>query len=366
MHFIIEEDGEGIIRELSSDLDKLRGRTVLVTGFSGFVGTYISNLVLRANRTVLKGEPCRFVGIDNFARGRADWVDEIAKSPAVTVIDHDISQGLPHALDALRVDYILHAASIASPTYYRLHPIETMDANVQGLRGLLDFALKHQDSLRGFLFFSSSEVYGNPTPENIPTPETYPGNVSFTGPRACYDEAKRFGETLCVNFHRVHGLPINSVRPFNNYGPGLKLGDRRVIPDFFRDVLAKKDIVLLSDGKPTRTFSYIADAVAGYFKVLLSAPGGEAFNIGVDKPEISIRELAETVIQVSAEVLGIRVELRFQKSADSAYLSDNPLRRCPDISKARRLLNFNPRTTLAEGLRRTALWYRDNQKIDDR
>jgi nucleoside-diphosphate-sugar epimerase len=366
MHFIVQEDCERIVAELSSDIAKLRGQTLLITGFSGFIGTYMSSLIFLANHTVLKGDPCRFIGVDNFVRGRADWVDEIAKDSSVTVVDHDISQGLPEALDGLKAGYVLHAASIASPTYYRKHPIETMDANVKGLRNLLDFSLKCRESLQGFLFFSSSEVYGNPTPENIPTPETYLGNVSFTGPRACYDESKRFGETLCVNFHRVHGLPIRSVRPFNNYGPGLKLGDRRVIPDFFSEVLAKKDIVLLSDGKPTRTFCYIADAVLGYLKVLLSDHSGEAFNIGVERPEISMLELAETVIKVSREVLGAQVGLRFQKSEDSAYLSDNPLRRCPDISKARRLLNFNPRTPLEEGLRRTALWYRDHQRVDER
>ncbi len=366
MHFIIQEDCERIVAELSSDIDKLRGQTLLMTGFSGFVGTYISSLIHLANHTVLQADPCRFIGVDNFVRGRAHWVDEIVKAPSVTIVDHDISQGLPETLNALKVDYILHAASIASPTYYRRHPIETMDANVRGLRDLLDFSLKHRESLQGFLFFSSSEVYGNPTPENIPTPETYPGNVSFTGPRACYDESKRFGETLCVNFHRVHGLPIRMVRPFNNYGPGLKLGDRRVIPDFFSEVLGKRDIVMLSDGKPTRTFCYIADAVAGYFKALLSGPSGEAFNIGVERPEISMRELAEAVIKVSAEALGVHVGLRFERSEDSAYLSDNPLRRCPDISKARSLLNFNPSTALPEGLRRTALWYRDNPRIDER
>ena len=306
------------------------------------------------------------MALDNFSRGRADWVDEIARDPSVTIVDHDISRGLPAVLDNLKVNYILHAASIASPTYYRLHPLETMDANVKGLRDLLDNSLQNRDSLKGFLFFSSSEVYGNPTPENIPTPESYAGNVSFTGPRACYDESKRYGETLCVNFHRVHGLPIRSVRPFNNYGPGLKLGDRRVIPDFFSEILAKKDLVLLSDGKPTRTFCYIADAVLGYFKVLLSEHSGEAFNIGVERPEISMLELAETVIKVSAEVLGVQVGLRFKISEDSAYLSDNPLRRCPDISKARNLLNFHPSTTLQEGLRRTAIWYGDNRRIDNR
>ena len=139
------------------------------------------------------------------------------------------------------------------------------------------------------------------------------------------------------HFDRVHGLPIRSARAFNNMGRDSSWATGVVIPDFFSEILAKKDLVLLSDGKPTRTFCYIADAVPGYFKVLLSEHSGEAFNIGVERPEISMLELAETVIKVSAEVLGVQVGLRFKISEDSAYLSDNPLRRCPDISKARNL-----------------------------
>ena len=148
----------------------------------------------------------------------------------------------------------------------------------------------------GLLYFSSSEIYGDPTPDNIPTPETYRGNVSCTGPRACYDEAKRFCETLCVNFTAQYGLPVKIARPFNNYGPGLKITDRRVLPDFARDIFAGRDIVLLSDGSPTRTFCYVADAIVGYYKVLVKGHRGESYNIGVESPEISITEVAERMV----------------------------------------------------------------------
>ena len=147
-----------------------------------------------------------------------------------------------------------------------------MDANVNGLRNLLRYFQEQKakgKTVGGLLFYSSSEIYGDPTPENIPTPETYRGNVSCTGPRACYDEAKRFGETLCVNFATQYDLPIKMARPFNNYGPGLKITDRRVLPDFARDIFAGKDIVMLSDGAPKRTFCYVADAVQGYYKILV-------------------------------------------------------------------------------------------------
>src|SRR3977135_861476 len=141
-----------------------------------------------------------------------------------------------------------------------------MDANVGGLRNLLDYGLRQAKSgspLSGFLFFSSSEIYGDPPPDQIPTPETYRGLVSCTGPRACYDEAKRYGETLCVAFARQHGVATRLAPPFNNYGPGLKINDGRVLPDFARDALAGRDIVMLSDGSATRTFCYAADAIVG-------------------------------------------------------------------------------------------------------
>ncbi|MHA2316013.1 MAG: NAD-dependent epimerase/dehydratase family protein, partial [Candidatus Hermodarchaeia archaeon] len=136
----------------------------------------------------------------------------------------------------------------------------------------------------------------------MPTPESYRGNVSCTGPRACYDESKRYGETLCVNYARQYDLPIKIARPFNNYGPGLKITDRRVLPDFARDVLAGKDIVMLSDGSPTRTFCYVADAIAGYYKILVKGRNGESYNIGVEEPEISIAELAERVVGLARDL----------------------------------------------------------------
>lgn len=153
--------------------------------------------------------------------------------------------------------------------------------------------------LLGFYFFSSSEIYGDPIAGNIPTPESYNGNVSCTGPRACYDESKRYGETLCVNFAQQYDLPIKISRPFNNYGPGLKITDSRVIPDFAKDVLSGRDINMLSNGSPTRTFCYVADAIVGYYKILVRGRKGEAYNIGVESPEISILNLAELIVNIA-------------------------------------------------------------------
>jgi nucleoside-diphosphate-sugar epimerase len=278
-------------------------------------------------------------------------------------VQHDITQPLPTAIGDF--EYVIHAASIASPMFYRLHPIETMDANVIGLRLLLERARTQQDrgtAPAGFLYFSTSEIYGDPEPSAIPTPETYPGRVSSTGPRACYDESKRYGETLCANFARQYGLPITMARPFNNYGPGLRITDGRVIPDLARDLFAGADLVLHSDGSPTRTFCYVADAVVGYYKVLVRGTPGEAYNIGREDPEVTIEELARRMAALGAEMFGYSGRVVRKASDDPEYLTDNPRRRCPDISKARRDVGFAPEIPLNEGLRRALLWYADNNE----
>ena len=213
----------------------------------------------------------------------------------------------------------------------------------------------------GLLFLSSSEIYGDPDPRAIPTPEDYRGLVSCTGPRACYDEAKRFGETLCTVFARQYGVATRIARPFNNYGPGLKINDGRVLPDFARDVLAGRDIVMLSDGSATRTFCYSADAVTGYYKVLVRGRDGEPYNIGTETPEISVKELAARVVEASSRLFGYRGKVVSQPSQDSDYLVDNPNRRCPIIAKARSELGYEPKVAFAEGLDRTLIWYRDHQ-----
>jgi len=243
-----------------------------------------------------------------------------------------------------------------------------MDANVIGLRLLLDYSRRRTESgrpLDGFLFFSTSEIYGDPEPTEIPTPETYRGRVSCIGPRACYDESKRYGETLCVVFAGEYGVPVGIARPFNNYGPGLKITDRRVLPDFARDVLAGRDIRMFSSGAPTRTFCYVADAVAGYFKVLLRGKPGEAYNIGVEEPEISISDLAQRVADLARDLFGYKGRVVLETSTDADYLVDNPNRRCPSVRKAREELGYCPQIPLEEGLRRTLLWYRENQQATE-
>ncbi len=245
---------------------------------------------------------------------------------------------------------MVHMASIASPTFYRQYPLETIDANIWGLRSLLDF-YDQQKTLEGLLFFSSSEIYGDPDPAHIPTSEDYRGNVSCVGPRACYDESKRFGETLCSIFSERRGVPITVARPFNNYGPGMRLGDKRLPADLASCVLEGRDIVLYSSGSPTRTFCYISDAITGYLLCLLYGKF-EAFNIGIEKPEITVKQLADIFQRVGQKLVNYKGNVRFEVSEDAAYLSHNPQRRCPVIDKARKLLGYQPAVSVEEGVER--------------
>ena len=360
---VVLGDLEDISLTLETEFHSLQGNHVLITGGAGFLGYYFIQAALHWNQTRVGAPPIQVTVCDNYIRGVPDWLQRISSHPALRVLKHDVTQPLPESAGLF--DYVIHAASIASPTFYRKYPLETMDANVNGLRLLLDRSRAQQSAgrpLKGFLYFSTSEIYGDPPADQIPTPETYRGNVSCTGPRACYDESKRFGETLSVTFAQAFGLPVTIARPFNNYGPGLKITDRRVIPDFARDLFAGKDLVLLSDGSPSRTFCYIADAIAGYYKVLVRGRPGEAYNIGNEAPEISMLELAERLASIAREEFGYAGKVVRQASQDQNYLTDNPQRRCPIIAKARTELGFNPRVPIEEGLRRTLLWYKGNQQ----
>ncbi|WP_020523183.1 NAD-dependent epimerase/dehydratase family protein [Catelliglobosispora koreensis] len=349
---IVEQDLAYITSTLKEEFAKLQGEKLLIVGGAGFLGYYLVQSALKAGVDVTV--------YDNFMRGIPDWLLGLEGNAKLTVTKHDITQPLPADAD---FTYLIHAGSIASPTFYRNYPIETMDANVNGLRNLLEYG--KANPIKGFLFYSSSEIYGDPDPAFIPTPEDYRGYVSCTGPRACYDEAKRYGETLCVNFARVHNLPVTVARPFNNYGPGLKITDRRVIPDFVRDVMNGRDIVMLSDGSPMRTFCYVADAVIGYYKVLVNGRPGEAYNIGVETPEISMAELAERIVVLGKELFGYEGKVVRQESTDAEYLIDNPNRRCPIITKAREQVGYDPQIGIEEGLRRSMLWYNGNRVAED-
>lgn len=348
---IVEEDVQNICQRVGSHLEALSGSTLLVAGAGGFLPSYFLDAVAYANDHLLD-RPCQLVGVDNFITGLPERVAHLETRPDVQFIRHDITK--PLSIDQ-GVDYIIHAASIASPPIYRKYPLQTIDVNVLGTRNLLD--LSRQKKVQGFLYLSSSEIYGDPSADAVPTPERYLGNVSCTGPRACYDESKRLAETLCMVYYREFGIPVNIVRPFNVYGPRLRLDDGRVIPDFLKDALQGHPITLHSDGKVTRSFCYISDAVTAMLLLLLSDYRGETFNVGNDE-ETSIEAVARQINLLFDNKPG----LSYAESADIHYLSDNPQRRCPDLNKAKHAIPWKPEVSLRSGLQRTVQWHLDHPR----
>jgi nucleoside-diphosphate-sugar epimerase len=359
---LLDEDLDTVCADLTQEFGAMSGGRLLITGGGGFLGYYLVQAALHWNRTRGAGAKIDVTVWDNYMRGVPEWLEALGRAGSLTLGRHDLIEPLPK--DMGHFDWIVHAAGIASPIYYRAQPLKCIDANINGLRNLLDYSVAERDAgraLKGFLFYSSSEVYGDPVASAIPTPETYRGYVSCTGPRACYDESKRFGETLCVTYAKQEGVPVRMARPFNNYGPGLKITDGRVLPDFAKDIFAGRDVVILSDGSPKRTFCYATDAITGYYKVLVRGGLGEPYNVGIDRPEISVAQLAEQVVKAASELLGYKGKVVLGHSSEADYLIDNPNRRCPVIDKARTELGFNPRVLPEEGIYRSLIWYSHNQ-----
>ncbi len=349
----IKDDLEKSCEDLYDELNALTNQRLLLTGSAGFLGFYFSHLFAYWNMHYSNRILCTLQ--DNFSRGRPSWLNNISRAPDINLEQYDV---LDYMSD-FYFENVIHAASIASPVFYRRYPIETMDANVIGLRNLLDAQLNFRKNTgveTRFLYFSTSEIYGDPSAENIPTSEEYRGNVSCTGPRASYDESKRYGETLCVNFWKSRGLPVTIVRPFNNYGPGLNLDDGRAISDYIKSVKETNSIVMYSDGTPTRTFCYISDAISGYIKALVNGSPGESYNIGNEGPEISMLDLAYLIKGLCENSGHTEIKIIKQKNQDKEYLTDNPNRRCPNISKAKTQIGFSPSVELEDGLRRTLRW----------
>lgn len=343
MHPIVLNDLKSICEDIKDLVKPLGNSTVLVAGGYGFIGRYFVNTLLYLNQHYLT-EPCHIIVVDRSIK--LDKPEFISKDN-LKVIEADISENF---IVNEKIDFIIHSAGIASPVVYRKYPLQTILVSVYGTRNLLEIAKR--DNVRSFLYLSSSEIYGDPTPDQIPTKEDYRGNVSCTGPRASYDESKRLAETLCTTYFREFETAVKIVRPFNVYGPGLHPDDGRVISDFIKNSLVKGEVVLYSDGRPTRSFCYISDAIRGFFRVLLSDHNGEPFNIGNDE-EISMLNVAKTVQE---HIAGLNI--KFEIHPDKDYTVDNPQRRCPDLTKVKNLIGYVPSVKLKDGLGIMLDWYK--------
>ena len=341
--YLLPTDIAEIADHLGDTADAFAGKTILLSGARGFLGRYLTETFAHLNRQRLK-QPCQVIATDNLITA-GKLGAEVQDKDGVRFVKHDVIQPLRVTEP---VHFILHAAGIASPYYYRAYPLETLDVAVTGTRHMLNLAREQKARI---LFFSSSEIYGDPDQKFVPTPESYNGYVSCLGARACYDESKRLGETLCRIYHTKFGVETNMVRPFNVYGPGMQESDYRVLPNFASRIKGNKPLHIYGSGNQTRTFCYITDAIVGFLKVLVHGVPGEPYNIGNPKPEISMVQLAREI----EKVLGRSLEIATITYPDS-YPADEPNRRCPDITKASLQLDFRPRVALAEGLKRFLTW----------
>ena len=309
-------------------------KNILVAGGAGFIGAHLcTNLVASGHKVT---------AFDNFFTGNAENTAHLAATGRFLLVQHDVMQPFTTANNE-KFDENYNLACPASPAHYQPDPIRTMMINILGTRNLIDLAKAH--SAR-FLQTSTSEVYGNPLQH--PQTENYLGNVNTIGPRACYDEGKRAAETLCFDYHRQHKIDIKIVRIFNTYGSLMRRDDGRVVSNFICKALAGEPLEIYGDGAQTRSFCYIDDLVDGIIKMMESASGITGpINLG-NPDEFTMEELAEKVL----EMTGSNSPIIYKPLPQ-----DDPLKRCPDITLAKEILGWQPKTSLDKGLAKTIAYF---------
>lgn len=308
---------------------------ILITGGAGFIGSHLCELLLERGHNV--------IAMDNLSTGSSDNIAHLAGHNRFHFIHHDVTH---YVYMEGPLDAVLHLASLPSPVDYLNYPIQTLKVGALGTHKALGLA-----KAKGarFLLASTSEVYGDP--QVHPQPEDYWGNVNPVGPRGVYDESKRFAEALAMAYHRYHGVETRIVRIFNTYGPRMRSDDGRVVPNFIRQALLGEPLTVYDDGTRTRSFCYVSDLVEGMVRLQTS---GEVYPVNMGNPqEMTILDFAHKVL----EVTGSRSEIVFVHPRDERT-QDDPMVRQPDIAKARRVLGWEPRVSLEEGLRNTVDWFR--------
>jgi len=305
--------------------------TSVVTGAAGFLGSHLTDLLLRRGHKV--------IGIDNFVTGTVDNISHLGGNPRFKFIEQDVTEFI--FLD-VPVDYVWHFASPASPIDYLELPIQTLKVGSLGTHKALGLAMNKRAR---FLLASTSEIYGDPLVH--PQPEEYWGNVNSIGPRGCYDEAKRFAEALAMAYHNEHGVQTRIVRIFNTYGPRMRLHDGRVVPAFISQALKNKPLTVFGAGGQTRSFCYVSDLIEGIYRLMMS---DYQLPVNIGNPaEMTVLEFAKEIIRATRA----RSRIVFRPLPQ-----DDPKQRQPDITKARKLLGWEPKVPLAQGLVKTIDYFR--------
>jgi UDP-glucuronate decarboxylase len=341
-NLIIREDLKNII-SYNLPWQKLKNKNILITGGTGFLGSYITKSLLSAN--IYHNLNLKIICIFRDSSSLKFRFNNIINNKNITLIHHDINRPLPKRF--LNSDFVIHCASHASPKYYYLDPVGTLMPNSIGTSILLDYAVKRK--VEKFLFFSSAEIYGNIFTHKKQLKEDFRGYLDPTSLRSSYSESKRFGETLCFAYSKQFNLHTNIVRPFHTYGPGFLLDDGRVFADFVSDVVKKRDILIKGDGKDKRCFCYISDATVGFLRVLLDGVSSEAYNVGNPSGEISMKDLAKLISNLFPER---KIKIRFLKSKNKKNLKSPYTRVLPSIEKIKKI-GWAPVISLEKGFTKT-------------
>ncbi|MFX0059185.1 MAG: UDP-glucuronic acid decarboxylase family protein [Candidatus Hodarchaeota archaeon] len=354
MNYDYKKDVEEILKRLNAENISFKDKIILVTGGSGFLGSWVCDVLVK------QGAYC--ICVDNLSSGKFNNISHLMNKDNFRFINHDISEpiyfGLTHhpkgicVGDIQKIDIVIHMASRASPFEFKKYPIPILKSNTLGTMNALGIAKAHNAL---FFYTSTSEVYGNPPDEAIPTSEEYFGHVNPVGPRSCYDESKRAGEAFVKAYELQHKIRTKIVRIFNTSGPRIRHGPEfgRVVPNFIYQALNDEDITVFGDGSQTRSFIYVIDEIEGILKMVYKDEAiGEVINIGNDK-EYTILELAQLI----KELTNSNSKIVFKPLP-----IDDPIRRCPDLSKAKKILNWQPTTSLKEALMKTIAWFKDNDR----
>ncbi len=307
--------------------------TVLVTGGAGFIGSHLCRFLL--------GKGFKVVCIDNLLTGSKSSIRDLESSSDFSFINHDVTKPLEINEP---VHCVLHFASPASPVDYAKYPIQTLKVGALGTHNMLGLAKAKKAA---FLLASTSEVYGDPAVH--PQPESYWGNVNPVGPRGVYDEAKRFAEALTMAYHTFHRIDTKIARIFNTYGPNIRGNDGRVVPTFITKALATRPLTVFGDGSQTRSFCYVSDMVDGIYRLMLSNIN-DPINLG-NPEEYTILDFAKKILKLT----GSKSKIEFRPLP-----VDDPKTRCPNISKAKKLLKWEPKVSVDDGLKRTIEWFKTN------
>ncbi len=336
---VIKEDIQFVLSRFKH-VERFRNKTVLITGAAGFLPAYLveffmsldpefNTRVIALVRTMDKAK-VRFSHCLNDSR--------------LSLKEHDVS--LPY-FSVEKINFIVHAASQASPKYYNIDPVWTLSANILGTINLLNIARKQ--NVDSFLFFSSGEVYGEVDEKQVPIKEDSFGYLNPINVRSCYAESKRMGENICISWYHQYGVKVKIVRPFHTYGPGMDLDDGRVFADFVSNILQKRDIVLKSDGSARRAYCYIADATLGFLTTLFHGENGNVYNVGNPYQELSVLDLAKILVDIKPE---LKLEVVFSENSNKDYLISPIKVNSPNVDKIKSI-GWTPSITAKEGFTRT-------------